>query len=541
LLHGGVPAYSFCLLDRDGRVLDRALGLDRVEGYRARELVGRHFSCFFPSEAVAAGLPAALLRRAVKAGRAEDEGWRLRRDGRRFWARILIAALRDRGGRVRGFCRMVAVAEPDRLRQGEEGARQGVEHGVLVELAKRCLLDERLNQALALRSRREQIGLMVIECDAPGAGCGAGVPARIARCLRPLLREDDRLMHMGAGAFVMVLPRLEEAGVAAALAEAMIEALRGGSRNGLEAPRLSIGIALSPADGAEPGKLVSRAEAACRRAGRAGGGRYCFFDPAHEDAGEGGVAIGHELGRAVRRGELSLLYQPQFEIASGRLCGVEALVRWQHPTRGVLTPDRFLPRVEASQAIHLLDAWVLHEACRQARDWPWIGHRPVPVVVNVSARRLAHVKGLRLVTDALAMTGMPPTGLQLDLKDAMPAGGLDRGSERLLGHLGAWGVEVAIDDFGIGHDPLLQLKRLPARTIKIHRSFVRGIGRDPRDEAIVRSVIALARRLDMRVVAEGVETGAQLGFLRRHGCHAAQGFLLGRPVAPGRLKQPAAG
>jgi EAL domain-containing protein (putative c-di-GMP-specific phosphodiesterase class I) len=243
-------------------------------------------------------------------------------------------------------------------------------------------------------------------------------------------------------------------------------------------------------------------------------------------------ALERDLRLALERGELGLHFQPQLDLAMGRIDCAEALVRWRHPTRGSVPPAEFIPLAETSGLIVPLGAWVLREACRQARAWRDAGLPPLTVAVNLSLAQCRNSDLARTTGRALRTTGLEPRWLELEVTESLflhPDNGHVDGLQRLRKH----GVRVSLDDFGTGYSSLGRLRQLPVDKIKIDGSFVAGLGCDADSEAIVRAVIRLGRSLGLRVVAEGVETGAQCAFLRAEGCHAAQGFHIARPLPAG--------
>ncbi len=286
-------------------------------------------------------------------------------------------------------------------------------------------------------------------------------------------------------------------------------------------------LQLSPGDGDDPDELVRRADLALYRAKGEGRGRFRFFEPAMDEEVRARQRLQQELRRALERGQFLLHYQPQLGLTRDAAAGVEALLRWRHPTRGLVPPGEFVPVAEASGLIMPLGAWVLREACRQAAAWRCQG-LALTVAVNVSPVQLRHPDLLDVVDEALAASGLEPGRLELVVTEGLLVES-DGGVAARLAGLAARGVGLAIDDFGTGYSSLAYLKRLPARKIKVDRSFVRDIGADPEHEAVVRAIVSLGHALGKEVVAEGVETEAQLAFLRALGCDAAQGFLLARP------------
>jgi EAL domain-containing protein (putative c-di-GMP-specific phosphodiesterase class I) len=254
-----------------------------------------------------------------------------------------------------------------------------------------------------------------------------------------------------------------------------------------------------------------------------------FFDPALREDVAGRSGLTRDLRGAVARGELVVHYQPQVRLADGCLAGAEALVRWQHPVRGLIAPDLFIPLAEEIGAIDQIGAWVLGEACRQVAAWDAAGLRLPRIAVNVSAHQVDHGDLVGLVSRALAVSGIAAERLELEVTESMVMRRLER-SSALLQALREIGVSMSIDDFGTGHSSLAQLKRLQVRQLKIDMSFVRDIGVDPTGEAIIRATIGLAKGLGVETVAEGIELAHQGEFLRAAGCDLAQGYLYGHPV-----------
>ena len=237
----------------------------------------------------------------------------------------------------------------------------------------------------------------------------------------------------------------------------------------------------------------------------------------------------------LERGEFVLHYQPQLELASGRLVGAEALVRWNHPERGLVMPGAFIPTAEANGLIRPLGAWVLREACRQARAWRERGW-DLSVAVNLSPAQLRHSQFLPTIGEALAAAGLEPARLELEITEGVLMENFEQQGDSFLRGLTADGVRLALDDFGIGYSSLAYLKHLPVKTIKIDRSFVCDLGQDPDAEALVRAIVTLGHSLRKRVVAEGVENATQLALLRELGCDEAQGFYIARPLDAEQLE-----
>ncbi|WP_347316856.1 putative bifunctional diguanylate cyclase/phosphodiesterase, partial [Ralstonia pseudosolanacearum] len=315
------------------------------------------------------------------------------------------------------------------------------------------------------------------------------------------------------------------------LADALLAAVRAPFLVDGHALRVStsIGIALYPDDGAGQHDLLTNADAAMYHAKGMGRDTYCFFEASMNTNVHQQLQLVQDLRLALERHELVLHYQPKFSAPHGPVVGVEALVRWQHPERGLVQPDAFIPLAEKTGLIVPLGAWVLDEACRQMAQWRREGHAQWSIAVNLSAVQFAHAALVDTVRDTLARHALEPQGLTLEITESTAMRDADA-SLHILQQLHAMGVRISIDDFGTGYSSLLYLKRLPASELKIDRGFVRDLAHDSEDAAIVSAVVALGQTLNLRIVAEGVETEAQQAFLTRLGCHALQGNLLGRPM-----------
>jgi EAL domain-containing protein (putative c-di-GMP-specific phosphodiesterase class I) len=344
------------------------------------------------------------------------------------------------------------------------------------------------------------------------------------------LRKGDTLARLGGDEFAVVQLLQRELGDVSALARRLLEMLAkpfliDGQELHVGA---SIGIAVHPRDGGDADELVRRADLALYRGKREGGGRFRFFEPAMDTEARSRRKLERELRVALDRGEFVLHYQPQLELATGRVAGVEALVRWRHPERGLVPPGEFVPMAEACGLILHLGMWVLGEACRQARAWQDAGLH-LAVAVNLSPAQLRQGGVLHAIDSTLRRYGLPASSLELEITESLLLEEPGSVSDRTLRGLAAREISLALDDFGTGYSSLSLLKRLPVRKIKIDRSFVRDIGLDADQEALVAAIVTLAHTLGKEVVAEGVETEGQLAFLRRLKCDSVQGFLLSRP------------
>jgi predicted signal transduction protein with EAL and GGDEF domain len=362
------------------------------------------------------------------------------------------------------------------------------------------------------------------------------VAQRLGRCLRP----EDALARFGGDEFVVLLEEVDDPAEAVRVAERITEELRWPFL--LEGRELfaaaSIGISLGDARTHDPDGLLREADTAMYRAKEEGGGGLRVFDPAMHERALGRLEIENDLRRATERGEFVVHYQPIVRLDDGGVSALEALVRWQHPERGLLNPDEFVPVAEESGLVVPMGLAVLEAACLKATAWQKAHPQIPPLVmsVNLSARQLARSDLAETVDDVLGRTGFEGSCLALDVTETVYVKTLE-GNTGALDRLRGAGVKVSIDDFGTGYSSLSYLKRLPADAIKVDKSFVGGLGEDAEDTAIVRMIVELAHTLGMEVVAEGVETEEQAALLADLGCDFAQGYLFSRPLPPDAVSE----
>ncbi|MGH8807891.1 MAG: putative bifunctional diguanylate cyclase/phosphodiesterase, partial [Noviherbaspirillum sp.] len=291
----------------------------------------------------------------------------------------------------------------------------------------------------------------------------------------------------------------------------------------------SIGIAACPSDGADPESLIKHAGIAMYRAKEMGRNNFQLYTATMNERSMERLCIEGDLRNALEREEFALHYQPQVDLTTGRILGMEALLRWQHPARGMVPPARFIPMAEELGLIVPIGVWVLRTACRQSMEWQRAGYRPMRVAVNLSARQFYQHDLVASIKAILEETGLAPHLLELELTESMMMNDVEHAAS-ILHDLKAVGVQLSIDDFGTGYSSLAYLKRFPIDLLKIDQSFVRDITVDPDDAAIVLSIISLAHSLRLRVIAEGVENADQLAYLQRHGCDYMQGYYFSRPL-----------
>ena len=345
------------------------------------------------------------------------------------------------------------------------------------------------------------------------------------------VRRQDTVARLSGDEFVVILEGINSSDEAAHLAEKLARVLR--EPFSIEEHELSlgasIGISLYPHDGCGADALLKQADAAMYRAKAAGRGSYQFFSQDMTAQAFERVVMENQLRRALAQEELLLHYQPQLDLVTGAVVGLEALLRWQHPEQGLVPPGRFIPLAEETGLITPIGEWVLRTACAQAQDWRQAGLPFGRIAVNIAGPQLQREGLSDTVRAVLHETGLPPACLELEITETLVMRQVERTIDWLQA-LQALGVMLAIDDFGTGYSSLAYLKRLPVDKLKIDRSFVRDLPGDENDAAIARAVIALGHSMHLTVIAEGLETAVQRDFLRESGCDQAQGFLYSQPL-----------
>lgn len=418
-------------------------------------------------------------------------------------------------------------------------------HDNLTKLPNRVLLEDRLNQAIqGAESGKTRFAVMFMDLDgfkavndAYGHRIGDLLLFEVAQRIGTRVRMQDTIARVGGDEFVL-LTDVGEPADAATLADKLLLATRDPFQVADHELRvsISIGIAMYPDNGAHQHDLLTNADAAMYHAKELGRNAYCFFEASMNANVHEQLQLLQDLRLALERRELILYYQPKFEAPNGPAIGAEALLRWKHPSRGLIQPDQFIPLAERTGLIVPIGEWVLDEACRQMREWHDAGRRNWTMAVNLSSLQFGHAGLIQAVRGTLQRHALEPSCLTLEITESTAMHDADA-SVVILQQLSDMGVHIAIDDFGTGYSSLLYLKRLPASELKIDRGFIRDLAQDTEDRAIVSAIVALGQTLDLKIVAEGVETMAQQEFLTHLGCDSLQGFLLGAPMPSDQFMQ----
>nr|WP_322013258.1 EAL domain-containing protein [Paraburkholderia sp. J12] len=529
--------------DRNAKIERVNQAFTRLTGYTQDEVVGHNPSLLNSGHQDAAFYDG--LWHALKTnGHWQGEIWNRRKNGELYLEYLTITSIRDNEGAISHYAGI--FSDITQRRQTEERLRFLATHDVLTGLANRVLFEERLERAILHAQRgQRKFAVMYLDLDrfklvndTLGHNTGDEVLKVVAERLRSRLRASDTVARLGGDEFAFVLEDVSDVRDVGRLARTLLdsvgEAMVIDGREIFTTP--SIGISIYPDDGSEAEPLMMRADQAMYGAKSRGRNVFQFFESTMTSSALAQLETLGELHRALEQNEFCLFYQPQYDISTNRIVGIEALLRWQHPQRGIVAPGEFIGIAEQSALIVPIGRWVLREACRQARAWLDAGFEFGRIAVNLSARQCVTDDFLADLSAILSETALPAGRLQLELLESMAMNTREEiGS--LLRELMARRVSLAIDDFGTGYSSLAYLKDLPVDTLKIDRSFLAGSEAHKPDRAIIRAVVAMGRALGLDVVMEGVETPEQLAFLRDVGCHHAQGYLLARPQPAGQIAE----
>jgi diguanylate cyclase (GGDEF)-like protein/PAS domain S-box-containing protein len=462
----------------------------------------------------------------------------VRRDGFEIPIEDSISPIHDREGNATGA--VIVFRDVSAARAMADQITHSAEHDFLTGLPNRMLLNDRVNQAIAMAPRHhKRVAVLFLDLDgfkhindSLGHPTGDKLLQSIAKRLVECVRASDTVSRQGGDEFVVLLSEVERSEDTAITARRMLQAVA--EAHSIDHHDLhvttSIGVSVFPDDGLDAETLIKNADTAMYQAKENGRQSYKFFKPAMNVRAVERQAIEESLRRALERQEFAVHYQPKVSLKTGEITGAEALLRWTHPVRGPIPPGQFIPIAEDCGLIRPIGNWILREACRQARAWLDAGLPLASMAVNISAVQFRNENFLQGVFSTLEETGLDPKYLELELTESVLMKHAES-TEVILKTLRARGVQLAVDDFGTGYSSLSYLRRFAIDALKIDQSFVRQITTTPSETTIVTAVISMGRSLNLRVVAEGVETTEELAFLQAHQCDQAQGYYFSRPVA----------
>jgi diguanylate cyclase (GGDEF)-like protein/PAS domain S-box-containing protein len=534
-------ANAIFITDRQGRIEYANSAFERLSGYRAEEVVGQ------TPRILKSGQQDGDFYRDLWRTILSGESWHgrvvnRRRTGELFTVTQTVTPIRNDAGAVSHF---VAIHEDVTAQvEAEKRIHHLARHDFLTDLPNRYSLTERLEHEVQRIGRHGGwLAVLLLDLDHFkgvndhfGHGVGDKLLVEVAQRLRDSARRGDTVARLGGDEFAVLQPDVRGLEPPADLAMRLIRSLTppfeiSGQRIYTGA---SIGIAMCP-DGATDGPAVlKQADLALYRAKEEGRNGFRFFEDSMNVEIQKRMELGQDLHEALPGNELYLDYQPQVDLRDRRLVGVEALLRWRHPRRGVVGPGEFVPIAESNGMIIPIGDWVLRAACTQARQWQSLGLPPVPVAVNLSGVQFRSRAFVPKVLAILEETGLAPELLELELTETILMQA-NQATEQHLARLSEHGVRLALDDFGRGYSSLDYLRRFPLSKLKIDRSFVQGVRHNVRDAAILSAVISLAGKLDLEVIAEGVGPESHLEFLMSEGCNEGQGFLFAEPLPPEQI------
>jgi diguanylate cyclase (GGDEF)-like protein/PAS domain S-box-containing protein len=510
---------------------------EKMTGYKAEEVIGRSMRLLNGDDRHQPGIQefkAATIEK--REGHAVVRSYR--KDGTLFWNDLYVTPVKDATGEVTHFVAAQYDITATKNYQAELEFQAG--HDALTGLANRSLLRDRLDQAIAYASRyHHPVWVVFIDLDrfkfvndTLGHKAGDLLLTTISERLQSVVRTTDTVARLGGDEFIVLLSERADETLATGVVQRIMEVVARPLRIDEHEFFLtcSIGIAVYPADGDDPELLIQHADIAMYRAKETGRSNFQFYTSAMNEGALERLRIEGDLRTALERGEFLLHYQPQVDLSSGRIVGMEALIRWQHPELGLVAPGRFIALAEETGLIVPIGAWVLRTACAQNKVWQRAGFNDLRIAVNLSPRQFAQQDLAKSIAAALEETGLDPQYLEIELTESLVMTDVER-AIGILRDLKGLGVKLSIDDFGTGYSSLSYLKRFPIDVLKIDQSFVRDMTLDPDDAAIVSLIISLAHSLRLQVIAEGVETEEQLAYLRHHDCDQMQGYYFSRPVA----------
>ena len=524
----------------DGTIESFSRSAEQIFGFGRSEVQGRHVELVLTAGPSAELNVLKLLTERIGEELPPQELFARRRSGEVIPVEIVVTPLDYDGQRVL----ILTIRDITVRKQTEETLRNLAYLDPLTGLPNRLLFHDRLVQAMErARRTRQLLAILLVDLDrfklindSLGLEKGDQVLRSVAGRLGRALRRSDTVARLGGDEFMLLVASAANAEAAAKVAQKVLDTLRPPfTVNGHElTTSASIGIALFPYDGDDADTLIKNADTALSRAKEQGRNHFQFYTNDMNATAFERLMLESRLRKALEQGELVLYYQPQVSLQTGRIVGVEALVRWFHPDLGMVPPADFIPLAEETGLIVPIGEWVLRTACRDGQRWQELGFRPLRVAVNLSARQFQQRDLVDVVARVLDETRLPATDLELELTESVIMRDAAE-SVRRLRELTALGIQLAVDDFGTGYSSLGYLRTFPIRSLKIDRSFIRDIDRDPNGAAIAQAIIALASSLSLKAIAEGVETREQLDMLRGWGCEEMQGYYFCRPLPADEL------
>ncbi len=533
---------AMMVLDPDHRILAVNPAFTRLTGFAPDEVRGRTAEC------LRSGLHEqpvfdALSAEVAHHGRWDGELWTRRKNGEVFRAFLSVAA--ERGGDGCVLCHVGTFHDVSEARDTAEKLWRQTNFDPLTRLPNRSLFLDRLLQGLVMAGRgNRRVGLLFVGLDGfrnindtLGHTIGDKVLEEAARRFQAALRKGDTLARFGGDEFTAVLVGVEAVEQVEQVVRGLLESLAEPFL--IEAHRIliscSIGISLWPGDGQDVEALMRNATSAMHKAKDAGRNTFRFFTPSMDARAQARSRLASELSDSLEHDEFNLVYQPVIDVATGRVAGAEALLRWQNRYLGAIGPDQFVPLAEEMGLILPIGDWLLPTACREAAAWRGLSDAPLRLAVNVSPRQVQQGDIAGALERALVQTGLDPRLVTVEITESLLLTSCEEVLDKIC-RIRALGAKIAIDDFGIGYASLSYLKNFPVDILKIDRSFVAGALDNAEDARLIEAIIALGHSLGMEVVGEGVESPGQMAFLRERGCDLVQGYRFSPPLTPDRFR-----
>jgi diguanylate cyclase len=532
---------SIILSDRTGTIISWNKAAERIFGFNEKEALGKNLQIIIPDKFKVAhqqGMERYLLAGEPKVigNTVELEG--LRKDGSEFPIELSLAAWQEEGTVY--FSSI--IRDITERKRNEKKINQMVYRDPLTGLPNRLLLNDRLSQALELADETKQtIGIMFIDLDrfkyindTLGHAVGDQLLIEISKRIQACVGKNDTVCRQGGDEFIVLIPNTtadEVSKIAQQVIDLFSSSVMVNEQELFVTP--SIGIAMYPGDGRDIETLIKNADTAMYRVKEQGKNNFQFYTPEMNEAVTKKMKLEIGLRKALERDEFKIVYQPQIDVETGGIIGVEALLRWHHPEWGTISPAEFIPIAEETGLILQIGEWVLHGACRQNKAWQDAGYAPLRMAVNISSRQFQQSDLVERVSRILRETELAPQYLELELTESIIQD--SKYAVAKMQVLKEMGIHLSIDDFGTGYSSLSYLKTFPIHTLKIDQSFTRNIYADPKDASLVETIIAMAHNLDLKVIAEGVETQEQLQFLQQKQCNEAQGYYFSRPISAEEL------
>lgn len=526
------------ITDVDALIVDINTAYTRITGYKPQEIIGEnprvcqsghHDKAFYE----------AMWKELLEIGEWAGEIWDRRKNGELYRKWLTINAVYDKAGNTINYIGI--FADITEKRKVERQLKELLFYDPLTKLPNRTLFEELLTQAL-LNSQFHDDPLILL-CldlhrfkdinDTLGYKAGDDLLIQVSKRIRTCIRETDTVSRLCGDEFMVLLSEVKLTDCVGHLARRLLHVLQqpfhiAGEEVFIDA---CIGISVYPEDGRDAEILIRNADTAMNFAQKKGPGNYQYFRARMNENLLHRVTVERELRQALEHEGFILYYQPKYNLATGEISGAEALMRWRHPAKGIISPAEFIPVAEESSLILALGEWGLREACHQVKIWQEQGAGELPMAVNLSAKQFQDERLLPLVCEVLAENNIPPESLELEITESALMEEPDK-AVQLIKDIRYLGVRIAIDDFGTGYSSLAYLKSFPVNTLKIDQVFIRDIVRDRNDAAIVTSVLSMAESMGLKVVAEGVETEGQLDVLKKMGCEEVQGYYFTKPLPP---------